>query len=90
MTKVRKVKDVEHATDTLAQYRVAYAPDDRHIRDITDPRLFETRYPSPQPFLGNLAALEWLPALRLPPYQARRKCAGAGTQERLFPLEELG
>lgn len=45
---------VEHATDTLARYRVAYEPDDRHIRDVTAPRLFETRYPSPRPFLGAL------------------------------------
>jgi len=45
---------VEHATDALAQYRVAYEPDERHLRGITEPHLFETRYPSPQPFLPPL------------------------------------
>ena len=50
---------VTHATDTLARYRVAYEPDDRHIRDVPEPRLFGKRYPAPQPFLGALAVIEW-------------------------------
>jgi putative transposase len=57
---------VEYGTDALAQYRVAYEPDERHIRAVTDVHLFETRYPSSQPFLPELADMEWQPALRLP------------------------
>ncbi len=79
---------VEYATDTLAQYHVTYEPDECHLRDVTDPRLFETRYPSPQPFLAALAAVEWHPALRLPRYARRRaRAAGAG-QEPLFVLDD--
>jgi len=44
---------VEYATDTLAQYTVVFEPDDRHIRRITAPRPFSTRYPAPQPFLST-------------------------------------
>ena len=79
---------VEHATDTLAQYRVAFEADARHFRDVTNPRLFETRYPSPQRFLDTLATVEWRPALRLPRYAARRKRAGAVAQDPLFVLED--
>lgn len=57
---------VVHATDYLARHKVAFASDCRCLRDVTDPRLFETRYPSPQRFLGVLAAVGWCPALRLP------------------------
>lgn len=77
---------IEHASDTLARYRVAYEPVDRHIRDVAEPRLFEPRYPLPQPFLGAMAAVEWRPALRLPRYTARRKRAGGLSQAPLFEL----
>ncbi len=78
---------VEHATDTLARYRVAYAPDDRHIRAVAAPRLFEPRYPSPQPFLEMLAAAEWHPAPRLARYAPRRRRPSGADQ---VPLFELG
>ncbi len=79
---------VEYGTDTLAQYTVAYEPDERHLRAVSDPRLFETRYPSPQPFLGALAALEWHPALRLPAYRPRRKREVEDVQPQLFLLDD--
>jgi hypothetical protein len=79
---------VEHATDTLARYQVAFEPDGRHIRDVTDPRPFETRYPSPQPFLDTLAMVAWCPTLRLPRYAPRRKRAPGASQELLFVLED--
>ncbi len=79
---------VEHATDTLARYQVAFEPDARHFRDVTDPRLFETRYPSPQPFLDALATVEWHPALRLPRYAPRRQRASGADQAPLFLLDD--
>ncbi|MDP9374734.1 MAG: DDE-type integrase/transposase/recombinase [Chloroflexota bacterium] len=79
---------VEYATDTLAQYRVAYAPDGRAIRDVTEPRLLETRYPAPQPLLQALAGVEWPPALPLARYAARRRRGRDVRQERLFLLDE--
>jgi hypothetical protein len=79
---------VEYATDTLAQYRVAYAPDGRAIRAVTEPRLLETRYPAPQPFLPALEGVAWHPAVRLARYAARRRRGGEAVQERLFLLDE--
>ncbi len=76
---------VEHAADTLAHYRVAYEPDARHIRAVTEPQLFATRHPSPQPWLPRMAALDWHPALRLPRYQARQARRGTIAQIPLFP-----
>ena len=76
---------VEHAADTLAQYRVVYEPDVRHIREVTEPRLFPTRHPSPQPWLPELAALDWHSALRLPRYRARPARRGIAAQIPLFP-----
>ncbi len=75
---------IEYATEALAQYRVAYEPDGRRFRADDEPRLFPTRYPSPQPFLPPLDAVEWHPAQRLAPYRSRRKNSGEGRQERLF------
>lgn len=56
---------VEYGTDALAQYQVGFEPDDRHIRQVTEVRLFETRHPSPQPYLDGLAETDWHAALRL-------------------------
>jgi hypothetical protein len=76
---------VEYGADALAQYQVAWEPDDRHIRAVTEVRLFETRHPSPQPYLTELAGTEWQAALRLPrpPARPRRMLAG-GEQLPLF------
>ena len=79
---------VAYATDTLAQYRVADAPDGRAIRAVTAPRLLETRYPAPQPCLPALEGVAWHPAVRLARYAARRRCEGEAVQERLFLLDE--
>jgi transposase InsO family protein len=80
---------VEYATDTLARYRIAYEPDERRIRAVAEPQLFATSYPSPQPFLDTFAALEWHRALRVPPYQPRRKRRHEGRQVELFPLGDV-
>jgi hypothetical protein len=79
---------VEHAADTLAQYRVAFAPDGRHIGAIAAPRLCPTRHPSPQPWLPVLAALDGHPALRLPRSRARRRPGTAGGQAPPFALDD--
>lgn len=60
-------------------------------RDIADPverRLFATRYPSPPPFLPAIDAVAWRQALRLPPYQPRRKRQQSAGQAALFSLED--
>ena len=62
---------ITYGTDSLAQYQVTFEPDERHISQVTETRLFDTRYPSPQPFLPPLDAVDWRPALRMPHRQAR-------------------
>lgn len=72
---------VAYGTDALAQYEVAFEPDVRHIRQVTDVRLFETRHPSPQPYLAGLGETEWHPALHLPRPAARpRRTKADGEQ----------
>jgi hypothetical protein len=78
---------VEYATDTLAQYRVAYEPDGRRLREVDEPCLFAAVYASPQPFLPDLAELDWRPVQRLAPYQARRRRRDGAQQERLLAPE---
>jgi len=81
-----EVLTVAFGDDTLAQYRVSYEPAERHIRALTDARLFETRHPSPQPFLWDLSGVEWHAVLRLRPYKKRRACVAPCVQEPLFAL----
>ena len=57
---------VQFATEPLAQYRVAYERDHQQLRDLTEPRLFETRYRSAQPPLLKLRAEDWRLMFRLP------------------------
>ncbi len=83
-----EVLTIAFEDDTLAQYRVSYEPDERHIKALTEPRLFETRHPSPQPFLWDLHGVEWHAALRLRPYRARQKRAPIGVQAPLFRLAD--
>ena len=79
---------LEYATDTLAQYTVAFEPDERHIRAVRAPRLFATRYPARQPFLPTLDTVAWQPALRLPTYAARRSGPPGLVQVPLFPPDD--
>ena len=78
---------IEYAGDTLAQYRVAYEPDGRRLREVAAPRRYATAHASPQPFLPELAETEWHPAQRLAPYRPRRKRRDEGTQARLLAPE---
>lgn len=78
---------LEYATDTLARYRVATEADGRGLREVDEPRLYETGHASPQPFLPELEGLDWRPAQRLAPYRPRRPRRDAGRQERL-PVPE--
>jgi len=74
---------IEHASETLAQYRVIYESDGRRLREVAEPRFFPTGHASPQPFLAGMAEVEWHPAQRLAPYRPRRPRRGEGQQEPL-------
>jgi hypothetical protein len=78
---------VAYASEALAQYRVAFEPDGRHLRRVDEPRLFPTRYPSPQPFLPALDDTAWHLACRLAPYRPRRRRGNGGHQNPLFAAE---
>ncbi len=81
---------VEFADEPLAQYRVTYQPDKRHLKAVTDPHFFETPHRSPQLPLWTWGDDEWLPVLRLPDDAPRAPRAGGPTQPPLFPLEDRG
>ena len=78
---------IEHATTTVSAYDVAYAPGGHQLRDVSNPRCFETRYQSPQPFLAPLDELPWQPAYRVRA-DAPRRLREMGHQLRLFPIED--
>lgn len=81
---------VEFADQPIAQYAVAYQPDHTHLLSVTDPRLFETQYHSPQLPLWKWGDGEWLKILWLGPYAPRRrKRAVVGTQLALFGLDTV-
>jgi len=78
---------IEYATEALAQYRVVLDADGHRLRQVDEPRLYATAHASPQPFLPELAGLDWRPALPAAPYRPRRMRRGEGRQEPLLPPE---
>jgi hypothetical protein len=71
---------IEHASETLAHYRVTLETNGHGLREVAEPRFFATGHASPQPFLPPLDETEWHPAQRLAPYQPRRTPVAAGHQ----------
>jgi transposase len=76
---------IEHDDEPLPQFTIHFAPDKKHFLNVDDPRLFETRFVSPQPFLWDMADVEWRLVRRARPYRVRRKRATLGVQPALFP-----
>jgi transposase len=64
---------VQFAAEPLARYRVAYERDHKRLRDLSEPRLFETRYRSPQLPLLELRTEDWRLMFRLPAAAPRRR-----------------
>lgn len=84
----------EHLTlvyqdEPLAQYRVAYQPDQHRLQMVTPEQLFETPHRSPQPPLWTWGEDKWLPVLRLPAYAPRKSRPPGAVQPPLFALEEV-
>jgi hypothetical protein len=79
---------LEYKTETLARYRVVLESDDRHLRDVTEPRFFSTKHGSPRPFLAPLEETTWRPARRLALDRPRRRRGDEGVQLPLFTLEK--
>ena len=76
--------------EPLAQYRVAYQSDKRHLKGVTKEHLFETAHASPQPPLWAWGDDEWLPVVRLPAYAPRTTRGATAIQLPLFRVEESG
>ena len=75
---------VEHEDEPLSQFTVKLAPDKRHLAHVGAPRLFQTRFTSPQPFLWQMDGVEWHTLMRAAAYAPRRKRVINGEQLRLF------
>jgi hypothetical protein len=78
---------VHFAEEPLAQYKVAYASNGTRLRRVSDPRLFETPFQSPQLFLWEQGLKDWHLVLRLPEYAPRQSARPAAIQYPLFSLE---
>ncbi|GHO72166.1 hypothetical protein KSC_110580 [Ktedonobacter sp. SOSP1-52] len=66
---------IEYQDTELALYTMEWAEDNKHIKEVKNPRLIETGYRSPQLALWTLGPDEWLLFLKLPDYApcTRRK-----------------
>jgi putative transposase len=77
---------IEFSDQPLSQYAVQYEPDHRHFRTITDRRLFETQFQSPQQALWELGEGEWFKVLRVPPLLIRQRQPAITHQLPLFAV----
>ena len=64
---------VEYEDTDLALYTVAWHEDNKHITEVSNPRVIETSYRSPQLSLWTLGPDEWLLFKKLPDYAPRPK-----------------
>jgi hypothetical protein len=64
---------IEYQDTELAFYTMEWAEDNKHIKEVKNPRLIETGYRSPQLTLWTLGPDEWLLFLKLPDYAVRKK-----------------
>jgi transposase len=71
--------------EPLAQYKVAYERDQKGLKTVTEPRLFETQFRSPQLELWELGPEDWHLVLRLPEYAPRRRPMSTAVQLPLLP-----
>jgi putative transposase len=77
---------IEFGDEPLSQFAVQYQSDEKHLRDIVDPRRFETRFRSSQLDLWQEREVEWHLVKRLPDYapRQRKKAVGEVVQQPLF------
>jgi hypothetical protein len=62
---------LEYEEHPLAKYSVEWQEDDKHLRQIGNPRLFEHPYLSPQLELWPSGAVEWFVIIQAPSYGSR-------------------
>lgn len=81
---------IEYQDTELAFYMMEWAEDNKHIKEVKNPRLVETGYQSPQLKLWKLGPDEWLLFLKLPDYVPRARRKVTDTDIIQLPLPELG
>jgi len=64
---------IEYQDTELAFYTMEWSEDNKHIKEVKNPRVIETGYRSPQMTLWTLGPDEWLLFLKLSDYAARKK-----------------
>lgn len=82
---------VEYKAVTLSKYTVELQEDRKHLREVSNPRLAETPFRSPQLTLIDLGPHEWLLYWRVPLYAPRRRMRHIPglVQQPLFDLQVL-
>lgn len=78
---------VEYEETDLAFYTVAWHEDNKHITEVSNPRVIETSYRSPQLTLWTLGPDEWLFFKKLPDYVPRTRCKRVEVVQLPFPDE---
>src|SRR6266571_1055794 len=78
---------MEHQAVTLSTYRVELHEDRRHIKAVSNPRVAETVFRSPQLTLFDLGPDEWLLYWKAPAYALRRKLAPRSNVTQLVRFE---
>jgi putative transposase len=83
---------VEYQAVTLSKYTVELQEDRKHLKEVSNPRLADTPFRSPQLTLLDLGPHEWVLFWHLPEYApARRKRQGPGIVQLLLfdiPVQE--
>lgn len=64
---------MEYQETDLALYTIAWHEDNKHITEVTNPRVIETGYRSSQFTLWTLGPDEWLLFKKLPNYTSRTR-----------------
>ncbi len=62
---------LEYRERPLAKYSVEWQPDDKHLRRVGNPRLYDHPYQSPQLDLWPPGEVEWFVIIQATPYGAR-------------------
>jgi hypothetical protein len=63
---------IEYKTVTLSKYSVELQEDRKHLRQVSNPRLADTPFRSPQLTLIDVGPHEWVLYWRVPPYAPAR------------------
>ena len=78
---------MEYEAVTLSKYTVELQDDHRHLREVSNPRLADTPFRSPQMTLIDISPHEWVLYWRTPSYTARRRPRVQGVEQ--LPLFDL-